>query len=103
LRAYCGLKIITSLRSVSLIFSESVKLLKDNQLAVKPVASWRKAGVYVTALQISNKSKKVLSVNYQALNGRWLASTVEKESLAANESTYLYVVSTNSFEQSLGH
>jgi len=82
--------------------NQKVKVLKNSQLTVKPVESWRKAGTYVTALQISNKSNKVLPVNYRALNGRWLASTVEKESLAANESTYLYVISANSFEQSLG-
>ncbi len=82
--------------------NQNVKVLKNSQLTVKPMGSWRKAGTYVTALQISNKSNKVLPVNYRALNGRWLASTVEKESLAANESTYLYVISANSFEQSLG-
>jgi len=82
--------------------NQNVKVLKNSQLTVKPMGSWRKAGTYVTALQVSNKSNKVLPVNYRALNGRWLASTVEKESLAANESTYLYVISANSFEQSLG-
>jgi len=81
--------------------NQKVSLLTDNQLLVKPVASWRKAGIYVTALKVSNKSNKTVPVNYQSLNGSWLASTVEKDKLSKNESTYLYVISANSFEQSL--
>jgi len=81
--------------------NQKVNLLVDKQFSTQPVASWRKSGIYVTALKVVNNSKKSLAVNYRALHGSWSAATIEKDQLGSGESTYLYVISADSFEQSL--
>lgn len=78
-------------------------LLYDSRIRVIPVAGWHKGGVNVTALELRNISNVPVRVDYQHLNGQWLASTIEDENLAKKgafgDSTYLYLISAESFDE----
>lgn len=84
-----------------------VHLLYDNRLRTAPVASWRKGGVYVTALEVNNMWEDPVKVDYRHLKGQWLAATIENDKLAAKtefgDATYLYLISAMPFEQALAH
>jgi len=82
-----------------------VHVLNDARLTTIPVGSWRKGGVYVTALEISNTVNQGVPVDYRHLQGQWLAATVESEQLTAHrgfgDSTYLYLISSDNFANAL--
>ncbi|OQK17214.1 hypothetical protein AU255_04795 [Methyloprofundus sedimenti] len=77
----------------------------DLRLTAAPVASWRKGGVYVTAVEVRNLSNETVTIDYQHLKGNWLASTIEEEKVAPRKDfgdmTYLYLLSSKPFEQAL--
>jgi len=80
-------------------------VLYDLRLTATPVATWRKGGVYVTAVEVRNLSNETVAVDYQHLKGTWLASTIEQEKVAPKkafgDATYLYLISGMPFEQAL--
>ncbi|MDF1584611.1 MAG: DUF3438 family protein, partial [Methyloprofundus sp.] len=82
-----------------------VRVLNDPRLTAVPVGSWRKGGVYVTALEVSNTATQGVPVDYRHLQGQWLAATVESEQLTAHsgfgDSTYLYLISSDNFANAL--
>ena len=84
---------------------QQVNALYDLRLTATPVASWRKGGVYVTAVEIRNLSNETVAIDYQHLKGAWLASTIEQEKIAPKhalgDATYLYLISGMPFEQAL--
>lgn len=84
---------------------QQVDALYDLRLTATPVASWRKGGVYVTAVEIRNLSNETVAIDYQHLKGAWLASTIEQEKVAPKkafgDATYLYLISGMPFEQAL--
>jgi general secretion pathway protein D len=77
-------------------------LFRDSRLSANAIASWNRGGLYVTALKVSNNSSSELPVDYQAVKGDWLASSVERNVLAAHgeplDNTYLYLVSVMPFD-----
>ena len=85
--------------------NQRVEALYDLRLTATPVASWRKGGVYVTAVEVRNLSNETVAVDYQHLKGTWLASTIERGKVAPKKSfgdaTYLYLISSMPFEQAL--
>lgn len=82
---------------------EPATLFQNKQLHAEPMASWRRGGMYVTALQIKNNASAEVMLDYQNIRGIWLASSVEKEVLAKSgqrdSSTYLYVISALPFAE----
>ncbi|NOQ14362.1 MAG: DUF3438 family protein [Methyloprofundus sp.] len=84
---------------------QRVDVLFDMRLNVVPVASWRKGGVYVTAVEVRNLSNETVEVDYRNLKGNWLASTIETEKVAPHKAfgdvSYLYLISGTPFEQAL--
>lgn len=80
-------------------------LLGDSRINTRVLASWRRGGMHVTALEVANRSKEALPVDFQNLNGQWLASSVESSVLApkdqAEDRTYLYLISALSFDEAL--
>ena len=94
------------IRDVSLKAShKGVHLFYDTRLRAAPVVSWRKGGIYVTALEVSNRWEDLINVDYRHLKGQWLAATIENDKLAAKsefgDATYLYLISAMPFEQAL--
>lgn len=70
-------------------------------MKVQPLASWKRGGLHVTAIELANKSNSTLPVDHEKIKGQWLASSVENDSLAANGATYLYLVSVLSFDETI--
>jgi general secretion pathway protein D len=80
-----------------------VDLSYDARILAMPIGSWRQGGVYVTALELHNKSSGRITVDYRHLKGKWLASTIENEVLDGRDSrnnvTYLYLISGQPFDE----
>lgn len=78
-------------------------IFPGTQLAAKPLDAWNRGGMYVTAVRVLNTTSVEQPVNYQDINGRWLASTVENTSLAPRgqegDTTYMYLISALPFEE----
>lgn len=84
----------------------NTKTLFDNDnLDVKAVASWQREAMFVTVIEVVNRSDKSVKVDYQNITGRWLASSIENSHLASkntvNDRSYLYLVSASPFDESL--
>lgn len=81
----------------------AVDLTYDARIKALPIAGWKQGGVYVTAVELHNSSQDKVSVDYRHLKGRWLASTIENETLdgrdRASSVTYLYLISSQPFEE----
>lgn len=81
------------------------QLLEDTRFNSKVIASWQRGGLHVTALEITNNTKETLAVDFQHLNGQWLASSIENSVLAAKSQaeshTYLYLISALSFDEAI--
>lgn len=81
----------------------AVDLTYDTRIKALPIAGWKQGGVYVTAVELHNSSQDKVSVDYRHLKGRWLASTIENETLdgrgRTNSVTYLYLISSQPFEE----
>lgn len=80
-------------------------LFADRRIVATPEFSWNRGGLYVTAVSIANKSNEAVPVHYQAVPGRWLASSIEQPILGPNSqadgNTYLYLVSALPFNDVL--
>jgi general secretion pathway protein D len=80
-------------------------LFSAKQLDAEPVASWKRGGVYVTALSVENNAPVEAKLDYKNIRGAWLASSVEQDVLAAsgreNSATYLYLISAFPFEEAV--
>ncbi len=81
-----------------------VDLTYNSRIKALPIAGWRQGGIYVTAVELHNVSDDRVTVDYRHLKGRWLASTIENETLAgqsdqSHATTYLYLISSQPFEE----
>lgn len=80
-------------------------LFDNAHIKVIPLASWNRGGLHVTAIELANKSNSAVTVDYQNIKGKWLASSVESDVLArrgqANDSTFMYVISALSFDETI--
>ena len=84
---------------------QPISLFDDTRIKAKPLASWNRSGLHVTAIELTNKSNINVPVDYQRVKGQWLASSIESASLAkgggAEASTYLYLVSALPFNETV--
>lgn len=78
-------------------------LFDDPRIKTVPEASWNRGGLYITAVALFNRSSENVTVDYQNINGRWLAASVENTQLAPigteQATTYLYLVSALPFNE----
>jgi hypothetical protein len=79
--------------------------LDDRRLQTEPLESWKKGNLYVTTVQVVNRTDKTINVDYAQVRGQWLASTIETPRLArkgvVGDSTLLYLVSKEPFHEAL--
>ncbi|MEW5057142.1 MAG: DUF3438 family protein [Cycloclasticus sp.] len=91
--------------TIKLVYSGLADVFDGKAIQAKPLASWRKAGLYVTAVKLKNTTKKTMFVDFKNIQGAWLASSVEKANLAkyglVGDSTYLYLISDKPFDEAL--
>lgn len=78
-----------------------------NNPAIKtvPMNSWQKGNLYVTAVQLFNRSDRPQDIDASQVNGGWLAATIENSRLDANGEvksvSMMYLVSQQPFEDML--
>jgi general secretion pathway protein D len=88
-----------------LIYANGERLLDDQRLQLEPMEGWKKGNLYVTTVEVSNRTDKSVNVDYSQVRGQWLASTIETPRLArkgmAGDKTYLYLVSKEPFHEAL--
>ncbi|MCX7103586.1 MAG: DUF3438 family protein [Methylobacter sp.] len=98
-------KVDPKITPVRLSQFKAVDLTYDARIKALPIAEWKQGGIYVTAVELHNASPDKISVDYRHLKGKWLASTVESESLEGrnrdNSVTYLYLISSQPFEETM--
>lgn len=87
------------------VISVAAGLFNDPRIKTVPKASWNRGGLYVTALSLFNRSDEIVTIDYQNINGDWLASTVETEALdpagVTGSTTYMYLISPLPFNDVL--
>jgi general secretion pathway protein D len=83
------------------VISVAAGIFNDPRVKTVPNASWQRGGLYVTAVTLHNRSNDVVNIDYTAINGEWLASTVETEALdpavTSGSTTYMYLISAFPF------
>jgi len=91
--------------TIKLVGSGLADVFDSKAIQAKPLASWRKGGLYVTAVKLRNMTEKSLLVDFNQIEGTWLASSVEKSTLAKygllGDSTYMYLISDKPFDEAL--
>lgn len=97
-------KIVAGIQAVSLA-RQRADILYDTRLTAVSAASWRRGGVYVTAIEVRNLSNETVAIDYRHIKGNWLASSIEQEKVAprkvSGDTTYLYLISSMPFEEAL--
>lgn len=70
-----------------------------------PIAAWRSANYYVTAIRLHNTGRSAVTIDPRDLRGRWLAATPQHGRLLPTgdeaDTSALYLISSRSFEESL--
>lgn len=80
-------------------------LVRDALVETVPMGQWRSAGLYVTAVRITNKSKQPLEIPLDSLRGKWLAVTAQHGRLGAAgseaDTSALYLICDRAFDACL--
>ncbi len=81
------------------------ELLAEDGLSVWPVTGWSRDGLYITSLQLHNRSGTEKTVDLRVLPGPWLASAVDEARLSpfgqGRDSTRLYLLTSQPFERAV--
>jgi integrating conjugative element protein (TIGR03749 family) len=82
-----------------------VGLVRGALVETVPMGQWRSAGLYVTAVRITNRSKQPLEIPLDNLRGKWLAVTAQHGRLGAAgseaDTSALYLVCDRAFDACL--
>ena len=81
---------------------DPVRLLRWSQASTRPVAGWEQAGLYVTAVRVTNLQDAPVVLDPRRLVGRWRAAAFQHRRLPARGETALYLVSDRPFDEALG-
>ena len=80
-------------------------LLRGARVLAVPMGQWRSAGLYVTAVRLTNQSALPLELQLEQLRGRWLAATAQHGRLGAagsqTDTTAVYLICERAFESCL--
>ncbi|WDP92778.1 MAG: DUF3438 family protein [Desulfobacter sp.] len=94
-----------NVRPVHMAALGHVRVFDYRGITTEPIAAWTDGRQYTTALKVTNTTPIAHPLDVAALNRPWLAATLEKQELArrgkAGDFTYLYLISSRSFEQEI--
>lgn len=80
-------------------------LLRAARVLAVPMGQWRSAGLYVTAVRLTNQSPMPLELQLEQLRGSWLAATAQHGRLGAagsdTDTTAVYLICDRAFESCL--
>ena len=79
-------------------------LIRGHMIEMTPVISFSNAGLYVTAVKLTNMQRSKVSLDPRDIRGKWLAATFQHGSLGAagsmTDTTALYLISKRPFWES---
>ena len=79
-----------------------VALVRGGAVQAVPRIAWRAHGLYVTAVEITNRSTGAVALDARMLRGDWRAATFQHNTLQAKgqeaDSTLVYLISTQALE-----
>lgn len=80
-------------------------LVRGGLVEAVPLGQWRSAGLYVTAVRVTNKSTQPFELPLEHLRGRWLAVTAQHGRVGAagseTDTTALYLICDRAFDACL--
>jgi integrating conjugative element protein (TIGR03749 family) len=80
-------------------------LVRGGLVEAVPLGQWRSAGLYVTAVRVTNKSAMPFELPLEHLRGRWIAVTAQHGRIgpagSETDTTALYLVCDRAFEACL--
>lgn len=80
-------------------------LVRGGLVETAPLGQWRSAGLYVTAVRVTNKSTQPFELPLEHLRGRWLAVTAQHGRIgpagSETDTTALYLICDRAFDACL--
>jgi len=80
-------------------------LLRGAHVEAAPLGQWRSAGLFVTAVRVTNLSRFALEIPLESIRGRWIAATAQHGRIGPagsdTDTTAVYLVCERSFESCL--
>ena len=80
-------------------------LIHGAMISAKPVAAWKKQALYITAIELKNLSRDVISLDPRKIRGKWKAASFQYTDLHPMGSEYdsstLYLISERPFHEVL--
>ena len=78
-------------------------LMRNTRIAAKPIASWRHASLYVTAIELKNQTGGYITLDPRMIRGQWKAATFQHVRLhpvgSESDTTALYLISNRPFHE----
>jgi integrating conjugative element protein (TIGR03749 family) len=84
---------------------EPVRLLRGDVVEAMPLIAWRAGDLYLTAVKLTNQTRRPQTLDPRNLRGQWLAATFQHNRLHAAgteaDRTVVYLISARPFAASL--
>jgi integrating conjugative element protein (TIGR03749 family) len=81
------------------------RLVRGGAVEATPLAAWRAGGLYLTAVQLRNRTYDPIDLDPRRLRGRWLAAAFQHGRLAGwgdlRDTTAVYLISTQPYAEAL--
>jgi integrating conjugative element protein (TIGR03749 family) len=82
-----------------------VALIRGAAVTAEPLVAWRAGDRYLTAVKLTNRTDRALTLDPRTLRGDWLSAAFQHNRLLpkgdASDTTALYLISARPFEASL--
>lgn len=94
----------TGMETAPLTGDRTPALFPGENVEQRPLASWRRGSLYVTAVRLRNPDRRELTLDPKKLRGAWLAATFHQPRLTGvgegGEETSVYLISAQPFDAS---
>ena len=84
---------------------KKVSLVRGSAVTAEPLAAWRAGDLYLTAVKLTNRTGRALTLDPRTLRGDWLSAAFQHNRLLPkgdeSDTTALYLISARPFEASL--
>jgi len=95
-----------SVKSAVLPALGEIRLFAFKGVSAVPVAAWTNGYHYITAVKVVNTGKREQALDVAQMKGSWRAATLEQQVLTPagkeGDFTYLYLISDQPFEKTMG-
>ena len=95
----------TGIQQVQVSTKPVAGLVRGGLVEAVPLGQWRSAGLYVTAVRVTNKASQPFELPLEHLRGRWIAVTAQHGRIgpagSETDTTALYLVCDRAFDACL--